>query len=470
MARSQSDNTSSSLTRDTLFLPVSLSFIAQGGRPFSPVYITLILCLFGQRYSSILPTEYCYLGFDFCTYLSTIQQRACPRVRAGSHTLYTVCTWGRFSSRQRPIARAEAKPILEAPLVDTINLINKFSLEDEIPSESVPAEPVRLEATFRVDSTTTSTNNPSGFENPFEHTPLRSPTIDFSDSEEDLMSYPYPRYNGEADAEAHIRAYLTTWQANHASKRLGLVEANISKIAEFGLSLDGQAASWYSQNEISEFADFDQLKQEFVQLFHRRIPQRDLMSQFYAIRQEANETVPQFVIRFQSLRRQLTRSPTPEELTEIFLTGLREPLRTMLQLMDLSGQPTEEVIRRVLHLDSAQSMSMTSLQEALPTTEETRFRQAIQCTTCLNPGHSALECTLQMHCPIFHSRAHTLELCEYNLLNRNAATVRQIEPQATQTANTTPRQAPRESERPRPRDRYRDDNRDWEEEDYHEDV
>ena len=52
-----------------------------------------------------------------------------------------------------------------------------------------------------------------------------------------------------------------------------LVEANISKIAEFGLSLDGQATSWYSQNEISEFADFDQLKQEFVQLFHKRIPQ-----------------------------------------------------------------------------------------------------------------------------------------------------------------------------------------------------
>ena len=54
------------------------------------------------------------------------------------------------------------------------------------------------------------------------------------------------------------------------------------------------------------------------------------MSQFYAIIQEANETVPQFMIRFQNLRKQLTHSPTPEELTEIFLTGLREPLRTTL--------------------------------------------------------------------------------------------------------------------------------------------
>ena len=57
------------------------------------------------------------------------------------------------------------------------------------------------------------------------------------------MSYPYPRYNGEADANAHVRAFLTTWQANHASQRLVVTEANISKIAELGLSLDGHTAN-----------------------------------------------------------------------------------------------------------------------------------------------------------------------------------------------------------------------------------
>ena len=92
----------------------------------------------------------------------------------------------------------------------------------------------------------------------------------------------------------------------------------------------------YSQNE-HVLADFDQLREEFIQLFHKHIPQRDLMSQFYAIIQEVNKTVPQLVIRFQNLRKQLTRSPTPKELTEIFLTGLREPLRTTLQVVDLSG-------------------------------------------------------------------------------------------------------------------------------------
>ena len=98
--RSQSDSTSSSLMRDTLSLRLPL-FYSSRREAVSPVYITFILCPFGQRYSSIFPTEYCYLGLDFCTYLSTIQQRACPRVRAGSRTLYMVCACGRFSSRQR---------------------------------------------------------------------------------------------------------------------------------------------------------------------------------------------------------------------------------------------------------------------------------------------------------------------------------------------------------------------------------
>ena len=111
---------------------------------------------------------------------------------------------------------------------------------------------------------------------------------------------------------------------------------------------------------------------------------------------------------------------------------------------------------------------MTSLQDALPTTEKTRFKQAVQCTTCLNPGHSALECTLRMHCLICHSRAHTLELCEYNLLNKNTVTIRQIELQATQPQTNT-RPAPRDSDRPRPRDRYWDDNRDSEDNYYRDD-
>ena len=57
--------------------------------------------------------------------------------------------------------------------------------------------------------------------------------------EEDKMSYPYPKYNDKADAEAHVRTFLMIGQANHVSQRWLEVDANKSKIADFGLSFDG---------------------------------------------------------------------------------------------------------------------------------------------------------------------------------------------------------------------------------------
>mgnify|MGYP000712859657 CR=1 FL=1 len=44
--------------------------------------------------------------------------------------------------------------------------------------------------------------------------------------QEDTMSYAYPKHHDEADAEAHIRAFLTTWQANHVSQRLSEEDAD----------------------------------------------------------------------------------------------------------------------------------------------------------------------------------------------------------------------------------------------------
>ena len=40
------------------------------------------------------------------------------------------------------------------------------------------------------------------------------------------------------------------------------------------------------------------------------------MSQFYAISQEIHETMPQFIIRFQNLRRQLGRQPPEDDVKE----------------------------------------------------------------------------------------------------------------------------------------------------------
>ena len=52
--------------------------------------------------------------------------------------------------------------------------------------------------------------------------------------------YPYLFYNNKTKAKALIRAFLTMWQVNHVSQHLAAANVNVSKIAEFGLSVDGQ--------------------------------------------------------------------------------------------------------------------------------------------------------------------------------------------------------------------------------------
>ena len=89
----------------------------------------------------------------------------------------------------------------------------------------------------------------------------------------------------------------------------------------------------------------------------------------------------------------------------------------------------DQAIDRVLEMDKHDSlMSMGALQRALPKEEDLRFRQALQCTTYLNPGHSTVDCTMRRQCMICHSQTHTMDRCEYNLLNRQVAPVRHIEP------------------------------------------
>ena len=62
------------------------------------------------------------------------------------------------------------------------------------------------------------------------------------------------------------------------------------------------------------------------------------MNQFYAAYQEAHEIVPQFIIQFQTLWRQLAR-PSPEEVVrDTFLSALREPLPTTLVVFDFKEQ------------------------------------------------------------------------------------------------------------------------------------
>ena len=262
---------------------------------------------------------------------------------------------------------------------------------------------------------------------------------------DDTMPYPYPKYRDEPDAEAHVYAFLQTWEANHVSQRLTEPEAERSKVAEFGMTLEGPAARWHAKHLPGSFATFDALKDKFLRLFHRQLEQRELVGQFYTTQQEENETVPQFIIRFQTLHSQLTRAPPEDDAKAVFLAALREPLRAMCGILDFRTSTIDQVIDRVLEMDKTSSfLSMGALQRALPKEEDLRFRQALQCTTCLNSGHSTVDCNMRSQCAICNSRAHITSRCEYNLLTRQAAPVRHIEPR-----NRDP-----DEDRPRRDDRY----------------
>ena len=100
------------------------------------------------------------------------------------------------------------------------------------------------------------------------------------------MPYPYPRYIVGPDAESHIRAFVSIWQANHSTQWLTAAEVEASKIIEFIFFLDGPATRWYSRHDPGEFATFQDVRTHFIELFHHELPKQELLRQFYAITQE----------------------------------------------------------------------------------------------------------------------------------------------------------------------------------------
>mgnify|MGYP000273500048 CR=1 FL=1 len=140
------------------------------------------------------------------------------------------------------------------------------------------------------------------------------------------MAFSYPRFSGDTSVERHARSFLNVWNANHISQPFPEMEAHASKIAEFGLTLDGRAACWHSHLDITTFVAFDHLQSSFLRLFHQSIPQREIIGQFYTIKHMSQESVADFSLQFKSLCRQLTCMPTKDEAKETFLAELRRPL------------------------------------------------------------------------------------------------------------------------------------------------
>ena len=81
--------------------------------------------------------------------------------------------------------------------------------------------------------------------------------------------------------------------------------------------------------------------------------QRELVGQFYTTHQEEQETVPQFIIRFQTLHNQLTWAPPEDEAKVV--------------LLDFQTSTVDQVINRVLEMEKHSSfMSLGALHRALP--------------------------------------------------------------------------------------------------------
>ena len=101
-------------------------------------------------------------------------------------------------------------------------------------------------------------------------------------------------------------------------------------------------------------------------------------------------------------------------------------------MKNITGQTVDTVIECALHLEleeEDEGLSMASLHQGVPRDEEYHFLQAIQCTIYLNSGHLAVDCNMRIHCPICHSRVHTVDQGEDNMLNRPTSLVDRMEPQ-----------------------------------------
>jgi hypothetical protein len=80
---------------------------------------------------------------------------------------------------------------------------------------------------------------------------------------DDIMPYAYPKNCNHPDATAHVKQFRSIWAMNHGMQGLTPTEREQSMVVEFQLSLEGQAARWYAQEDINMFTTFQELVDKF---------------------------------------------------------------------------------------------------------------------------------------------------------------------------------------------------------------
>ena len=182
------------------------------------------------------------------------------------------------------------------------------------------------------------------------------------------MAFSYPQFNGETDTANHVPLFLSVWNTNHMAQRLPEDEGHQKKMTEFGLTVDDRAAFWHSQMDLPAIKTFDALQSAFLRFFHKKVPEHVIIGQFYTIKQLPSESIADFSLRFQNLRRKLDRVPTEDEARETFLAALRRSIRMALNSNSVKGETTDLVIERALQLEleeEEEAFSMSTLRQAL---------------------------------------------------------------------------------------------------------
>jgi hypothetical protein len=231
------------------------------------------------------------------------------------------------------------------------------------------------------------------------------------------MPYAYPKYSNHPDAAVHVKQFRSIWAVNHGTQGLSPAEREQSMIVEFQLSLDGQVARWYAQQEINTFVTFQDLVDKFLEMFQVKIDPTEVLKEYYSLQQQAGESVADFLLRFRAVQAMLDTAPAEEIQKRQFLKALREPLRSTFALMDASTVPLTEIVNHALNLDHQQlGLGLSQFRAIAPSlkAEEKAFQQAVQCTLCLQFGHSNVECV--QRCALCQAQTHTTATCEYNLL------------------------------------------------------
>jgi hypothetical protein len=195
-------------------------------------------------------------------------------------------------------------------------------------------------------------------------------------------------------------------------------------IMEFQLSLEGQAARWYAPQDISTFGTFQELVDKFLELFQVKIDPKEVLKEYYSLWQQAGKSVTDLLLRFRAVQAMLATPPAENIQKRQSLKALREPLRSSFALMDATTLPLTNIVNTALNLDHQQRGLRLSQVRAItpsPKGEEKAFQQAVQCTLCLQFGHSNVECI--QRCALCQARTHTTAMCKYNLLARRNAPV-----------------------------------------------